>query len=129
MGAMEPVIIYDYLALARRRIFEWTRPLSPEQYARRLPGWGRTLDRLLTPTAAGSRSWRASMAQDVAKGRTTEIGEMNGHVVAQGRETGVPTPISAAIVAAVREVETGARPQSPRNLEHVLRHAGAPGPR
>ena len=64
------------------------------------------------------------MAQDVAKGRPTEIGEMNGHVVAQGRATGIPTPVSAAIVAAVREVETGARAQSPRNLELVLRQAG-----
>jgi 2-dehydropantoate 2-reductase len=83
------------------------------------------LDRMLTPAAAGARSWRASMAQDVAKGRPTEIGEMNGHVVARGREVGVPTPVSAAVVAAVREVETGARAQSPGNLERVLRRAEA----
>jgi 2-dehydropantoate 2-reductase len=63
------------------------------------------------------------MAQDVAKGRPTEIGEMNGHVVAQGRQTGVATPVSAAIVAAVREVEAGGRPPSPRNLELLLRQA------
>ncbi|MCG3127967.1 MAG: hypothetical protein CHACPFDD_02840 [Phycisphaerae bacterium] len=31
---MQPLKTYDYLVLARRRIFEWTRPLSPEQYAR-----------------------------------------------------------------------------------------------
>jgi 2-dehydropantoate 2-reductase len=82
------------------------------------------LDRILTPAAATGRSWRASMAQDVAKGRRTEIGEMNGHVVAQGRQTGVPTPVSGAIVAAVREVEAGTRAQSPQNLELVLRQAG-----
>ena len=87
-----------------------------------------TLDRMLTPAAATARNWRASMAQDVAKGRPTEIGEMNGHVVAQGRETGVPTPVSAAIVAAVRELEAGTRAQSPRNLELALRQAGAGGP-
>jgi 2-dehydropantoate 2-reductase len=84
------------------------------------------LDRLLTPTASGGRSWRASMAQDVAKGRPTEIGEMNGHVVAQGRRAGVATPVSAAIVAAVREVESGGRVQSPRNLELLLRQADDP---
>jgi 2-dehydropantoate 2-reductase len=82
------------------------------------------LDRMLTPAAATARSWRASMAQDVAKGRLTEIREMNGHVMAEGRQTGVPTPVSAAIVAAVREVEAGARAESPRNLELVLRQAG-----
>src|SRR5262245_1231904 len=42
------------------------------------------LDRMLTPAAATARNWRASMAQDVAKGRRTEIGEMNGHVTAHG---------------------------------------------
>ena len=82
------------------------------------------LDRMLTPAAATARSWRASMAQDVAKGRLTEIGEMNGHVMAQGRQTGIPTPVSDAIVAAVREVEAGGRQQSPQNLEMVLRRAG-----
>jgi 2-dehydropantoate 2-reductase len=84
------------------------------------------LDRMLTPAAATARNWRASMAQDVAKGRPTEIGEMNGHVVAQGRRAGVATPVSAAIVAAVREVESGGRVQSPRNLELLLRQADDP---
>jgi 2-dehydropantoate 2-reductase len=79
---------------------------------------------MLTPAAATGRNWRASMAQDVAKGRRTEIGEMNGHVMAQGQETGIPTPVSAAIVAVVREVEAGDRPQSPQNLELALRRAG-----
>ena len=57
-----------------------------------------TLDRMLTPASASGRNWRASMAQDVIKGRPTEIDYMNGHVVAQGRERGVKTPVSAAIV-------------------------------
>jgi 2-dehydropantoate 2-reductase len=83
------------------------------------------LDRMLTPATASGRNWRASMAQDVAKGRPTEIGEMNGHVVAKGREAGIPTPVSTAIVAAVREIEKGVRPQSPKNLELVLREAQA----
>ena len=83
------------------------------------------LDRMLTPATASGRNWRASMAQDVAKGRPTEIGEMNGYVVAKGRDTGVPTPVSAAIVAAVREVEAGVRSQSPHNLEVALRQATA----
>jgi uncharacterized damage-inducible protein DinB len=31
---MQPVKTYDYLALARGRVLEWTRPLSEEQYTR-----------------------------------------------------------------------------------------------
>jgi 2-dehydropantoate 2-reductase len=83
------------------------------------------LDRLLTPTAAGGRSWRASMAQDVAKGRRTEIDEMNGFIVARGQERGVATPVSRAVMETVHEVESGSRAQAPGNLELTLRRAGA----
>jgi len=83
-----------------------------------------TLDRMLTPTAATGRNWRASMAQDVIKGRPTEIDVMNGHVVSQGRERGVPTPVSASVVEVVREVERGVRQPEPQNIGVVLRRAG-----
>jgi 2-dehydropantoate 2-reductase len=82
------------------------------------------LDRMLTPTGTSGRNWRASMAQDVAKGRPTEIDYMNGHVLAQGRERGVPTPVTAVVVETMREVDSGARKQDPKNIEHVLRRAG-----
>ena len=82
------------------------------------------LDRLLTPAAAGGRSWRASMAQDVAKGRRTEIDEMNGFVMARGQECTVTTPVSRAVVDTIHEVESGARPAAPGNLELTLRRAG-----
>jgi 2-dehydropantoate 2-reductase len=82
------------------------------------------LDTLLTPTSASARNWRASMAQDVAKGRPTEIDEMNGHVVAEGRRRGVATPVSSAVVEVVHEVEAGVRQAAPQNLELVLRRAG-----
>jgi 2-dehydropantoate 2-reductase len=82
------------------------------------------LDRMLTPAAATRRNWRASMAQDVAKGRPTEIDYMNGHVVAQGRQKVVSTPVSAATVEVMHEVEKGARQPEPKNIELVLRRAG-----
>jgi 2-dehydropantoate 2-reductase len=83
------------------------------------------LDKMLTPTATGSkRNWKASMAQDVAKGRPTEIDFMNGHVVATGKERGVPTPVSQATVEIVREIDAGKRTQSPQNIELVLKKAG-----
>jgi 2-dehydropantoate 2-reductase len=82
------------------------------------------LDTMLTPTATSRRNWRASMAQDVAKGRPTEIDHMNGFVVAQGRARSVPTPVSAAVVDAMHEVQAGARTPAPQNIELVLRRAG-----
>jgi 2-dehydropantoate 2-reductase len=82
------------------------------------------LDAMLTPASASGRNWRASMAQDVAKGRMTEIDFMNGHVAAEGRKKGVATPVSSAIVQAVHEVEQGSRKPGPENIGHVLKVAG-----
>jgi 2-dehydropantoate 2-reductase len=82
------------------------------------------LDRMLTPAAASSRNWRASMAQDVTKGRQTEIDYMNGHVLAQGRERGVPTPVTAAVIDIVHEVDQGTRKPDPQNIGLVMRRAG-----
>src|SRR5215468_14844 len=86
-------------------------------------GWNK-LDAMLTPTTTSGRNWRASMAQDVAKGRPTEIDYMNGYVVAQGRERGVPTPVSAATVDIVREVDAGTRKPEAQNIGLVLKRAG-----
>lgn len=83
-----------------------------------------TLDRMLTPKAAAGRSWRASMAQDVLKGRPTEIEHMNGRVVARGEARGVPTPVSAAVVETVRDIERGALAPAPQLIERTLRRAG-----
>src|SRR5205809_3932264 len=82
------------------------------------------LDEMLTPKSASGRNWKASMAQDVAKGRPTEIDAMNGFVVAQGRERGVPTPVSSAVVEGMHEVEHGILKQAPQNIEVILRRAG-----
>jgi 2-dehydropantoate 2-reductase len=82
------------------------------------------LDEMLTPKTASTRNWKASMAQDVTKGRPTEIDYMNGHVVAQGRAKGVPTPVSAATVEVMHEIESGARKPAPENIGLVLKRAG-----
>jgi 2-dehydropantoate 2-reductase len=81
------------------------------------------LDAKLVPKEGAGRNWRASMAQDVAKGRRSEIEQMNGHVVARGRELGVPTPLSSAVVGIVREIDTGVRKQSPAHIEQALEAA------
>ena len=82
------------------------------------------LDRMLTPASGRSVNWRASMAQDVTKGRATEIDFMNGYVVAQGRERGVPAPVSSAVVEVMHEVANGSRKPDPKNVELTLRRAG-----
>ncbi len=45
---MNPLKTYDYVTLARGRIFDWTRPLTAEQYTREFPIGRGTLARTLT---------------------------------------------------------------------------------
>ena len=72
----------------------------------------------------GSVDWNASMAQDVKKGRQTEIDHMNGYVARKGQEVGVPTPVSTAVVEAVHEVSSGRLQPQASNIEMVLAKAG-----
>jgi 2-dehydropantoate 2-reductase len=60
---------------------------------------------------------RPSLLQDVMRGRRTEIDELNGLVVAEGKRLGVPTPFNSAIVAEVHRHGVGTLKPDPRNLE------------
>jgi 2-dehydropantoate 2-reductase len=48
---------------------------------------------------------RSSTAQDMARGRPTEIDHLNGFVVRRGAELGVPTPLNHALHALVKLVD------------------------
>lgn len=56
---------------------------------------------------------RSSMADDLARGRPTEIDDINGAVVALGQDVGVPTPLNAHLVALVHAAEAAGQ-GSPR---------------
>jgi 2-dehydropantoate 2-reductase len=60
-----------------------------------------------------------SLLQDVRKGRRTEIDYLNGYVCDQGRKTGVKTPYNDAVVATVRLLGVGFKPD-PRHLDPVI---------
>ena len=59
---------------------------------------------------------RPSMAQDIMKGRRTEIDAMNGFIAAKGAEAGVPAPSHARLTDIVRRVERGELKPSPAHL-------------
>lgn len=45
---------------------------------------------------------RSSTAQDMARGKHTEIDSLNGHIARLGTELGVPTPVNLALYALVK---------------------------
>ena len=69
---------------------------------------------------AGSNDWQSSMAQDVTKGRITEIGFMNGYIAAQGKLVGVATPFHNAVTQIVEEIDNGTRSTDVENIDDVI---------
>jgi 2-dehydropantoate 2-reductase len=63
---------------------------------------------------------RPSLLQDVMKRRRTEVDFLNGHVSAEGRKKGVPTPFNDAIVAAVHAHPVGQLTPNPKNLDPLI---------
>jgi 2-dehydropantoate 2-reductase len=47
----------------------------------------------------------SSTAQDIARGRSTEIDSLNGYVARRGRELGIETPVSELLVSMVKLLE------------------------
>ena len=73
---------------------------------------------LLAATNSGARSdlQRPSMAQDMLKGRRTEIDHINGFIVREGAKAGRAAPANAALTEAVRRVERGEAPARRENV-------------
>ncbi len=67
-------------------------------------------DAVISRAARENHDHKPSMLQDVLAGRRTEIGALNGGIVAAGEAAGVPTPLHAAIAALVAGREAGYAP-------------------
>jgi len=53
------------------------------------------------------RGQKASMIQDLEKGRVCEIRQINGRFVEDGKRVGIPTPFNDKIVELVLEIQEG----------------------
>jgi 2-dehydropantoate 2-reductase len=98
--------------------------MDPEQLAlasENDPAALAAIDSLLRPAAGAAVNPRAdvqrpSMAQDILKGRRTEIEFMNGYIAERGRLVGVPAPAHERLTQLVTEVERGQRKAAPSLL-------------
>jgi 2-dehydropantoate 2-reductase len=101
---------------------EKIRGAEPEQYVRAAEGDVRSLQELeaLIVPKAGSNPrgdiQRPSMAQDILKGRRTEIDAMNGYIARKGAEVGVPAPSHLKLAGIVTRIERGEIRPSPSLL-------------
>jgi 2-dehydropantoate 2-reductase len=101
---------------------EKIRGLEPERLARAAEGDAAAMaevEAALMPKAgANPRAdiQRPSMAQDILKGRRTEIEAMNGFIALKGAGIGVPAPSHAKLTEIVTRVERGESRPSPSLL-------------
>ena len=63
---------------------------------------------------------KASMLQDLEKGKKTEIDSINGAVCAMGHKVGVPTPMNDLVVDTVHQIENGLLRPCRANLPHFF---------
>ena len=96
--------------------------LDPEKLALAAESNHAALDEIeslmLSAAEGGGRAsyQRPSMAQDMAKGRRTEIELMNGFIADEGAKVGVPAPTNAMITRQVLRVERGEIAPRPENV-------------
>jgi len=102
---------------------EKIRGLDPERIALANEGDAaamKEVDAALLPKAgANPRAdiQRPSMAQDIRKGRRTEIEAMNGFIARKGAECGVPAPANEKLTGIVTKVERGELRPAPGLLD------------
>jgi 2-dehydropantoate 2-reductase len=69
-----------------------------------------------------------SMAQDVIKGRVTEIRFMNGYVLQKAIEIGIDIPATKATINMILKIDSGEVKPSRDNIDIVLKEAGITPP-
>lgn len=63
---------------------------------------------------------KSSSLQSLERGRKTEIDYLNGYVVQQAESVDVPTPVNAALVKMIKEIESGERKISRENVDDLI---------
>jgi 2-dehydropantoate 2-reductase len=74
--------------------------------------FGTIESRIIEAAEKATTDGRPSMAQDVEKGRRSEIDYMNGLIVRTGQTLGIDTPANAGIVAAMHTIDGRTAPPS-----------------
>jgi 2-dehydropantoate 2-reductase len=101
---------------------EKIRGIEPELYVRAAEGQAESLkeiEALLMPQAGSNPRGdiqRPSMAQDMIKGRRTEIDAMNGFIARKGAEVGIAAPSHVKLADLVTRIERGELKPSPSLL-------------
>jgi 2-dehydropantoate 2-reductase len=84
----------------------------------------RSLDALVAHNRRSAKSHSGIWRDLAVRKRPTEVDAQLGIVVALAAEAGVPTPLTARLVALIHEIERGSRPQSLDTLDALAKASG-----
>jgi len=76
-------------------------------------------DAMIAGAAQTAGAGRPSLLQDVIRGRRTEIEDLNGLVVAEGKRLSIATPFNEAVVREVTRHGVGTLQPNPKNLDPI----------
>jgi len=72
---------------------------------------------LLRNTASDFQDAKASMLQDLEKGRPCEVDSLNGYLVEMASKAGVAAPVNDQVTQMIREIQDGKRVYQFSNLD------------
>ena len=98
--------------------------IAAEMYPRAASD-GEAMEEVKTRLAEGAGQLgegRPSMAQDVVKGRRTEIEYLNGYAARKGEEVEIATPINRAMTHLIHQMESGELEPAVDNIKYLEPH-------
>jgi 2-dehydropantoate 2-reductase len=81
---------------------------------------------IMKMTGEHHKGIKSSMWQDIEKGRRTEIDYINGYVEIKAEELGLPTPINAALIQLVKDIEQEKKTPSEDNIDDFYKKIRIP---
>ncbi len=72
------------------------------------------------------QSIKSTIWQDIEKGRKTEIDYLNGYIEKKAEEYGISTPINAALIKLVKQIENGEKKPSIDNVDDFYKQVRIP---
>ena len=102
----------------------WLPPLMPHLAVRVLPMPNAVFTRVARAMIKIEPEARASMQEDLLRGRLSEVDALNGSVVRHGARVGVAAPVNAALVALVHEAERAGADYAPRSAAALAAASG-----
>lgn len=113
-AAIGQALGYELETIAKFKAEEWIAAWTGDAKQREI-----IEAEMLAACEGRSEESRPSMAQDIAKGRRTEVDAINGFIADRGAEIGIDAPANRGLQAAVHAVERGELPAAPERVTTI----------